>query len=275
MMVGDGLNDAGALKQADVGVAVVEQVGAFSPASDVILDAAELPRLARVLEFSRQAARVVRAGFAISAVYNVAGVSIAAAGLLEPMVCAILMPVSSATIVAFACGLTAWLGRKLRAGELSVESSGRSHPQLSTLNPQLDPKGGRMSVVIILILVSLGRGGRFSRRLHLGGAQRAIRGHADARDARVARRRDRQKILCRKPEAKPLRFRFSNKHRSGTKNEQQMKTKVNIQHLNRRRGAGSGGNHGRRLWRRQRQLAGQHHLTGGQPDLFRGSPHHQ
>ncbi len=83
MMVGDGLNDAGALKQAEVGVAVVEQIGAFSPASDVILDAAELPRLARVLEFSRSAARVVRAGFVISAIYNLVGVSIAAAGLLS------------------------------------------------------------------------------------------------------------------------------------------------------------------------------------------------
>jgi len=112
MMVGDGLNDAGALKQADVGVAVVEQVGVFSPASDVILDAAQLPQLARVLRFSRHAARAVRAGFVISSGYNIVGVSIAAAGLLSPVVCAILMPLSSATVVVFACAVTMWLARR-------------------------------------------------------------------------------------------------------------------------------------------------------------------
>jgi Cu+-exporting ATPase len=113
MMVGDGLNDAGALQQADVGVAVVEQVGSFSPASDVILDAAELPRLARVLDFSRSAGRIVRTGFAISAIYNVFGVSIAAAGLLQPMVCAILMPISSASVVFFSSSATLWIARRL------------------------------------------------------------------------------------------------------------------------------------------------------------------
>ena len=111
MMVGDGLNDAGALKQADVGVAVVERVGAFSPASDIILDAPQLARLVGLISFSRQAARVVRAGFVVSGLYNIVGVSIAAAGLLSPLVCAVLMPLSSATVVLFAISATRWAAR--------------------------------------------------------------------------------------------------------------------------------------------------------------------
>jgi Cu+-exporting ATPase len=115
MMVGDGLNDAGALQQSDVGVAVVEKVGTFSPASDVILEASQVTRLHEILTFARKSVRIIRLSFGISAAYNLVGVSIAAAGILSPIICAILMPLSSLSVMLFACGMTAWAGRKLNA----------------------------------------------------------------------------------------------------------------------------------------------------------------
>jgi Cu+-exporting ATPase len=112
MMVGDGLNDAGALQQSDVGVAVVEEVGAFSPASDVILDGRGVVQLSNLLDYSRAAVRIVRLSFLLSTLYNIVGISIAARGLLAPITCAILMPLSSASVVAFACGLATWSARR-------------------------------------------------------------------------------------------------------------------------------------------------------------------
>ena len=112
MMVGDGLNDAGALQQSDVGVAVVENVSAFSPASDVIAASSAVPQLGGVLRFAKDTVRIVRAAFMVSAAYNVIGVAIAASGRLSPVVCAVLMPLSSITVVAFACGATTWAARR-------------------------------------------------------------------------------------------------------------------------------------------------------------------
>ncbi|KAB2669759.1 MAG: HAD-IC family P-type ATPase [Verrucomicrobia bacterium] len=116
MMVGDGLNDAGALRQGDVGMAVVEDVAAFSPASDVIVEASRVACLADVLEYSRRVVRVVRQGFLVSALYNAAGLAIAASGRLSPFVCAVLMPLSSATVVVFACAMAEWHARRLGLG---------------------------------------------------------------------------------------------------------------------------------------------------------------
>ena len=114
MMVGDGLNDAGALRQSDVGVAVVENMGAFSPASDAIMAADCIPSLAGIVRFSRGTVKVIRFSFLLSSIYNVVGITIAARALLSPVVCAVLMPLSSISVIAFACGAVAWIGGGLR-----------------------------------------------------------------------------------------------------------------------------------------------------------------
>lgn len=101
-MVGDGLNDAGALRQADVGIAVTEEASSFSPASDIILEADHVARLPALLLFARRSVRVVYASFALSLVYNATGLTFAANGLLSPLVSAILMPLSSFTVISFA-----------------------------------------------------------------------------------------------------------------------------------------------------------------------------
>jgi Cu+-exporting ATPase len=119
LMVGDGLNDAGALKQSDVGIAVVEHTNAFSPASDVILQASRVVHLSTILRFARKAVRVVRVSFGISGLYNLCGISIAAAGILSPLICAVLMPLSSVSVVAFACGATHYAARRAGFSNLS------------------------------------------------------------------------------------------------------------------------------------------------------------
>jgi Cu+-exporting ATPase len=120
MMVGDGLNDAGALKQSDAGVAVVENIGAFSPASDVIIEAGNVPRLAHVMTFSKDVVRIVWLSIALSSLYNFVGLGIAASGRLEPVVCAVLMPLSSISVVGFACLATQWIARRAGLSALSL-----------------------------------------------------------------------------------------------------------------------------------------------------------
>jgi len=111
VMVGDGLNDAGALAQSDVGITVTETTAALTPASDAIMDANALEQLPHFLLMARRARRIVIASLIISLCYNITGVAFAISGQLTPLFAAILMPLSSVTVVAFV-SVAVWLGAR-------------------------------------------------------------------------------------------------------------------------------------------------------------------
>jgi Cu+-exporting ATPase len=113
MMVGDGLNDAGALAQSNVGISISENVNVFSPACDGILEATEFQKLHYFLKLSKKAMTTIKMSFGLSLLYNLIGLSFAITGNLEPLVAAIIMPLSTITIVSFVTIMSNFYAKKV------------------------------------------------------------------------------------------------------------------------------------------------------------------
>jgi P-type Cu+ transporter len=113
MMIGDGLNDAGALQQSDVGITLADDINNFTPSCDAILDARRFSLLPSIMRLAKSSRYVIGASFTVSIVYNIIGLSFAMQGLLRPMLAAILMPCSTISIVIISGGISSLVARRL------------------------------------------------------------------------------------------------------------------------------------------------------------------
>lgn len=114
LMVGDGLNDAGALKVSYAGISVTDDISRFSPSCDGILDSSMLFKLYNFLSYSGMVMKIIYFNLTISIMYNLIGLYFAVNGKLSPIISAVLMPLSSISVIIVAVVFTNLFRRKYK-----------------------------------------------------------------------------------------------------------------------------------------------------------------
>lgn len=113
LMMGDGLNDAGALQQSNVGITLADDINNFTPSCDAILDAKKFGKFPALLKLAHAGRYIIYFSFVISVLYNIVGLSISMQGKMSPMIAAILMPLSTLSIVLITTGLGSLVAKRL------------------------------------------------------------------------------------------------------------------------------------------------------------------
>jgi Cu+-exporting ATPase len=106
--VGDGLNDAPALEQADLGIAVSQASDLARETADIILLKSEIAAVPEALGLARATLRTIKQNLFWAFFYNTLGVPLAALGFISPILCAVAMGASDLIVIGNALRLLRW-----------------------------------------------------------------------------------------------------------------------------------------------------------------------